>query len=153
MSCVATSLNRRKLVVQAYSQIFWRSGIKLCLIDNACSNRSRRARVAKSKRCQLPSLTVCANRDPHDTNFVGTSCDLSLRIQSILGAKFAYSKIFASFHCFTYGAGFLGQYLCRWKSAMASFGRTHRFAPTACVFVFLRLVGAGFACPTGIAFG
>ena len=65
VSCVATSLSRRKLVVQAYSQIFWRSGIKLCLIDNACSNRSRRARVAKSKRCQLPSLTVCANRAPH----------------------------------------------------------------------------------------
>jgi hypothetical protein len=63
-------------------------GIKLCLIDNACSNWSRIARVAKSKRCQLSSLTVCANRDPHGTDFLSASCDLSLRIQSILCAKF-----------------------------------------------------------------
>ena len=64
--------------------------MKLCLIDNACSNWSRRAWVAKSKRCQLPSLTVCADRDPHGTNFIGASCDFPLRLQSILFAKFAY---------------------------------------------------------------
>ena len=53
----------------------------------------------------FPSLTVCANRDPHGTNFVGASWDLSLRIQSILFAKFAYSWTETGFHSIFNSAG------------------------------------------------
>ena len=41
------------LMKQGGSALQGRGGIKLCLIDNVCSNRSRKARVANNKHCQL----------------------------------------------------------------------------------------------------
>ena len=111
------ALSRTLLVVQTFSFLFRRSGIKLCLIDNACSNWSRLARVAKASVVNFPSLTVCANRDPHGTNFVGASWDLSLRIQSILFAKFAYSWTETGFHSIFDSAVILKHYSCWWKTA------------------------------------
>ena len=52
-------------LTQNVVDVFGVSGIKLCLIDNACSNRSCKARVATSKHCQHSSLTARTNRDPH----------------------------------------------------------------------------------------
>ena len=41
------------LMKQGGSALQGRGGIKLCLIDYVCSNRSRKARVANNKHCQL----------------------------------------------------------------------------------------------------
>ena len=45
--CSPTLMQQRESALQG------RGGIKLCLIDNVCSNRSRKARVANNKHCQL----------------------------------------------------------------------------------------------------
>ena len=52
-------------LTQNVVDVFGVSGIRHCLIDNACSNRSCGARVATGKHCQLWSLTARTNRDPH----------------------------------------------------------------------------------------
>ena len=62
---VQRALRMVVFLTQSVVDVFGVSGIKLCLIDNACSNRSCKARVATGKHCQHTSLTARTNRDPH----------------------------------------------------------------------------------------
>ena len=53
------------------------------------------------------ALTARANSDPHGTSYARATCDLSLRVQSILLAKFAqWPATERTLRCVAYGAGF-----------------------------------------------
>ena len=51
-------------LTQNVVDVFGVSGIKLCLIDNACSNRSCKARVATGKHCQHTAKVSHSNSPP-----------------------------------------------------------------------------------------
>ena len=51
-------------LTQSVVDVFGVSGIKLCLIDNACSNRSCKARIATGKHCQHTAKVSHSNSPP-----------------------------------------------------------------------------------------